>query len=161
VQVANLNAPGQVVLSGHRAAIASAEKLALAAGARRVLPLSVGGPFHSAYMAKAATDFARAAEEVVFQEPRVPIVLNTTALTTKSPAALKDELSLQVISPVRWEESLHALADLGCGTFVELGPGQVLSGLVRRTLPDATVMAAGTPEAVAKVSETLRAMSDE
>lgn len=155
VQVANRNAPGQVVLSGHRVAIASAGELALAAGARRVLPLSVGGPFHSVYMEAAAADFEGPVARAAVRQPRVPIVLNTTATGTTDPGVLKDELPLQITRPVRWEESLLALGEMGCDIFVELGPGQVLTGMVKRTLPQATALAAGNPETVAKVAHSL------
>ncbi len=153
VEVANLNAPGQVVLSGDRAAIAVATELATAAGARRVIPLTVGGPFHSRYMKTAAKDFRDIVSQADFHQPSIPIVLNTTAAATTDIDALRAELPLQVTSPVLWEDSLHTLADMGCATFVELGPGQVLSGLVRRTLPDARSIAAGTPDAISAVAE--------
>jgi [acyl-carrier-protein] S-malonyltransferase len=152
VEVANLNAPGQVVLSGDRAAIALASELAAAAGARRVIPLNVGGPFHSRYMKLAGHEFHGLVAEARFHEPHTPIVLNTTAASTTNPDELRGELSQQITSPVRWEESLHTLAEMGCATFVELGPGQILTGLVRRTIPDARVLAAGTPETVESVA---------
>jgi [acyl-carrier-protein] S-malonyltransferase len=151
VQVANHNAPGQVVLSGNRAAIAAASDIATAAGARRVIPLAVGGPFHSRYMDAAARDFRTLVAEVIFRPPHTPIVLNTTAGGTTDIDLLRDELSVQITSPVRWEDSLHTLVGMGCDTFIELGPGQVLTGLVRRTLPEARTYAAGSPEALAAV----------
>jgi len=155
VEVANLNAPGQVVLSGDREAIAAVTELATAAGARRVIPLTVGGPFHSRYMAAAAEEFGNAVEQATFSAPHTPIVLNTTAAATTKLEDLRDELSVQITSPVRWEESVQHLAALSCSTFIELGPGQVLTGLIRRTLPEAQVVAAGTPETIAAVSHLL------
>ena len=113
VELANLNAPGQLVISGERQAVARAGEGARAAGARRVLPLAVGGPFHSRYMRPAAE-------------------------------ALRDELLVQVYSPVRWSASLGRLAALGCDRFLEVGPGTVLAGLVKRSLPEARVASFGT-----------------
>jgi [acyl-carrier-protein] S-malonyltransferase len=148
VQVANLNAPGQVVLSGHRAAIASAVDLAKEAGAKRVLPLTVGGPFHSRYMEAAATDFCRTVSHTTFLDAQIPVVLNTTAQAATRADQLREELCGQVSHAVQWEASLRALHDLGCRTFLELGPGQVLTGMVRRTLAGVTTHAAGTPETI-------------
>jgi len=148
VQVANLNAPGQVVLSGDRAALAAASELAKGAGARRVLPLTVGGPFHSVYMEQAARDFRNIVASVNIKKPTTPIVLNTSAEPTTDPDLLREELSSQITSPVRWEASLQKLADMGSDQFLELGPGQVLTGLVRRTVAAAAATAAGTPESL-------------
>jgi [acyl-carrier-protein] S-malonyltransferase len=147
-QVANLNAPGQIVLSGDQAALNAASDLARAAGARRVLPLAVGGPFHSVYMERAAQDFRRVVERAEIHEPRVPIVLNTTAQATTDPDALRDELATQVTRSVRWEDSLRTLARMGCETYVELGPKDVLTSLVRRTLSDVQAIAAGAPDSI-------------
>jgi [acyl-carrier-protein] S-malonyltransferase len=157
VQVANLNAPGQVVLSGHRAAITVAAELAKSAGARRVLPLQVGGPFHSRYLDAAATDFCRAVSSATFRDAVLPVVLNTSARAASQAGELRDELCTQVARPVRWDDSLRTLNALGSRTFVELGPGQVLSGMVKRTLPDAETLAAGTPDALANVAAALAA----
>ncbi len=150
VQVANLNAPGQVVLSGHRAAITVAAELAKAAGARRALPLQVGGPFHSRYMEPAAADFCRAVAQTTIGEAQVPVVLNTTAQPASAAVDIRDELCRQVASAVQWEDSLRTLWRLGCRAFLELGPGQVLTGMARRTLSDVVTHAAGTPETVAE-----------
>lgn len=152
VQIANLNAPDQVVLSGARVAIEAATALCQSAGAARILPLNVGGPFHSVYMSDAAAEFASACTRVAISPARVPIVLNTTATPTIEPTALRDELSTQITQPVRWSESAQTLTRLGCTIFVELGPGRVLSGLVRRTLPEASVLSAGTPETIAEAA---------
>jgi len=156
-EVANCNAPGQVVLSGERTAIQRASERALAAGARRVLPLVVGGPFHSAYMKGASRDFRAAAASARIERPRIPIVLNTTATATDDIEDLRNELPTQITHPVLWDDSVRALAVMGCTTFLELGAGQVLSGLLRRTLPGATALAAGTPDAVASAAELFTA----
>jgi [acyl-carrier-protein] S-malonyltransferase len=125
VQIANLNAPGQIVLSGHRTAIAAASDLARAAGARRILALQVGGPFHSRYMEAAASEFCRAVSQTAMREPHPPVILNTTAQPATTAAEIRDELCGQVCRAVRWEDSLRALYAMGCRTFLELGPGQV------------------------------------
>lgn len=152
VQVANLNAPDQSVISGARAAVEAAIRLATKGGAQRAVPLTVGGPFHSVYMASAGKHFAAACGEIEFRAPRVPIVLNTTAAPSSDPEALRGELPRQITSLVRWGDSIQAMAALGCETFVELGPGRVLSNLVRRSLPGAQVATAGTPAGVAEVA---------
>ena len=141
VQIANLNAPGQVVLSGHRSAIHVASELAKPVGAKRVLPLTVGGPFHSSYMAPAATDFCAMVGQTRFVDARAPIVLNTTAAPATEADALLEELCSQVSRAVRWEASLRPLEHLGCSAFLELvarssaawshGPSPVLPLLPR------------------------------
>jgi len=131
--VANDNAPGQLVLSGAAAAIDAAEARAAAAGGRaRRLPVS--GAFHSPLMQPAADTLRDALEEVEVRSPRFPVISNGTAATF---ADVRAELVANVVRPVRWRESLLALHELGAREFVELGPGNVLSGLVRRTLREA------------------------
>jgi [acyl-carrier-protein] S-malonyltransferase len=139
VEVANLNSPGQLVVSGARDAIERVSETARARGARRVLPLNVGGPFHSVYMRPAAERLTQALNETEFRAATVPVVLNSTAQATQDQDELRRELAVQLYSPVRWIETVQRLAELGCDHFLEVGPGQVLSGLVRRTLPQARV----------------------
>jgi [acyl-carrier-protein] S-malonyltransferase len=135
VEVANLNSPGQLIVSGARDAIERVAEHARAAGARRILRLNVGGPFHSVYMRPAAATLENAVAETMFHPARVPVVLNATAEVAEDPRALRQELEVQVYSPVRWTETIQRLAELGCNRFLEVGPGQVLAGLVKRTLP--------------------------
>jgi [acyl-carrier-protein] S-malonyltransferase len=144
VELANLNAPGQLIVSGARDAITRLTEQAASIGVRRVLPLTVGGPFHSAYMRPAADRLQAALDRVAFERPRVPIVLNVSADATSEPEALRHELAEQVFSPVQWIRSLRQLADMGCDQFVEVGPGQVIAGLVKRTLPTAQVVSFGS-----------------
>jgi [acyl-carrier-protein] S-malonyltransferase len=144
VQVANLNSPGQLVVSGARDAVQRVAERARAAGARRILPLNVGGPFHSVYMRPAAAMLAAALADTEFKPARVPVVLNASASVTRDPQVLRHELEVQVYSPVRWTETLQRLGELGCDRFLEVGPGQVLAGLVRRTLPDVKVASFGS-----------------
>lgn len=137
VEIANLNAPDQTVIAGARPAVERAAELIRAAGARRVIPLTVGGPFHSVYMRPAAAALTAAVCDVTLQPAAVPLVGNVSAAAIRAPTQLADELSRQVYSPVRWVESLLCLAAMGCDRFLEVGPGQVLVGLVKRTLPGA------------------------
>jgi [acyl-carrier-protein] S-malonyltransferase len=145
VEVANLNAPGQLVVSGARDALQRLWTAARAAGARRVMPLNVGGPFHSVYMREAAAPLADALQSLELRPASVPVVLNATAEATREPRALRTELEVQVYSPVRWIESLEQLALLGCDRYIEVGHGSVLGGLVKRTLPAATTAGFGSP----------------
>jgi [acyl-carrier-protein] S-malonyltransferase len=144
VEIANLNAPGNLIVSGAREAIDRLSVSARAAGARRVLPLNVGGPFHSVYMRPVADDLKRALDDLALQPARIPVVVNATAEPVQDPAALREELEVQVYSPVRWIETLRRLAALGCDRFLEVGPGNVVAGLVRRTLPDVQVASFGS-----------------
>ena len=144
VEIANLNAPGQLVVSGTREAIERLKTTARARGAKRVLPLNVAGPFHSVYMRPAAEPLARALALTDFGSASIPVVLNVSAQATQDPAQLRQELAVQVYSPVRWLDTLQRLSELGCDRFLEVGPGQVLSGLVRRTLPQASVASFGS-----------------
>ena len=144
VEVANLNAPGQMIVSGSRDAIQRVTDVARAAGARRVLPLNVGGPFHSVYMRPAGDALMAAISATHFETARIPVVLNASGRESQDVAELQQELAVQVYSPVRWIESLQRLAAFGCGTFVEVGPGNVLAGLVRRTLPEVRTVSFGS-----------------
>src|SRR5262249_46336796 len=143
VEIANLNAPGNLIVSGARDALERVGGVARAAGARRVLPLNVGGPFHSVYMRPAAEAVSPAIEREAFAAASVPVILNASAEATQAIDKLKCELAVQVYSPVRWIETLQRLAAMGCDRFLEVGPGNVLAGLVRRTLPDVKVASFG------------------
>lgn len=145
VELANLNAPGNLIVSGARDALERLQVSAREAGARRVLPLNVGGPFHSTYMRPAAEELRRALDDLAPRPARMPIVVNATAEPTRDPEALRDELVVQVYSPVRWIDTLQQLAAIGCDRFLEVGPGNVVAGLVRRTLPDVRVASFGSP----------------
>jgi [acyl-carrier-protein] S-malonyltransferase len=144
VEIANLNAPGNLIVSGARDALQRLDASAKAAGARRVLPLNVGGPFHSAYMRPAAASLEAALSGTRFNAASVPVVLNVTAQAAQDPEELGEELRVQLYSPVRWVETLRTLADMGCDRFLEVGPGNVLAGLVKRTLPEVKVASFGS-----------------
>ncbi len=155
VQVANLNAPGQVVLSGERAALDRAIEKARSQGAQRAISLKVSGPFHSVYMQPAADAFREFCADLTVAIPRMPVVLNPSAQAEQAPEALRSELSLQITQPVRWVKSLRTMWELGCRCFIEVGPGKVLTGLVRRTLPEAKTHTVGTPPEAAAVAAAL------
>lgn len=155
VQVANLNAPGQVVLSGNRRALARAGQLARAAGARRIVDLDVSGPFHSVYMQPAAETFQLAVAATSITSPRVPVVLNVTAQPCDNAEEIRRELAVQVTSPVRWSDSVLTMAALGCTVFVEMGPGQVLSGLIKRIAKEALVLHVEDEESLGSTAERL------
>ena len=136
VSPANLNGGQQVVIAGHRNAVARASALATERGARSVVPLAVSAPFHCALMAPAAERLRSVLEPVAVAAPRYPVVTNVEAQPCTDPGRVKDLLVRQVINPVRWQECVETLVRLGCTAAVEVGPGRVLSGLVRRITRD-------------------------
>jgi [acyl-carrier-protein] S-malonyltransferase len=143
-----------VVISGHRTAVERAIEVARARGVKRAMLLPVSAPFHCRLMAPAAEAMAEALEQAPMQPPLVPIIANVTAAKATDPAAIPDLLVRQVTSTVRWRESVQTMVALGVDSFVEIGAGKVLSGLVRRIVPDATTTAVGTPsdiEALLKI----------
>ena len=152
VQVANDNCPGQVVISGENAALEKAMELAKARGARRALKLPVSIAAHSALMQSGVDEYRQAVEAVPFISPRPPVVGNITAAPLSDPNEIRHELPAQLISPVRWTESVRYLLGQGVTTFVELGPKDVLTGLLKRIEPNAAGLAVGTPEAVAALA---------
>ncbi len=135
VQVANYNSPGQVVISGGAAGIAAAGALATAAGGRtRVLAVSIAS--HSALMQPAADVFVEVVEATPFQTPRIPVIGNIGAMPLTTPAAIRRELVAQLTSSVRWTDSVRFIGANGATRFIEIGPGQVLTGLVKRIEPN-------------------------
>lgn len=154
-EVANLNAPGQVVISGDRAAVEEAGRLAREAGARRVLPINVGGPFHSRAMRPAGEAFGAYVNRADFRPARFPVVLNQTAFPTTDVDEIRRELVEQIWSPVRWVETLEAMSTRGCQRFIELGPGKVISGMAKRTVEGAQFL---NVQDVASLRESLQAL---
>jgi len=132
VQAANYNSPGQIVISGDKAALEEAMTLAKARGARRVIPLAVSIAAHSPLMEYAAERFRLVVEAIPLREPAVPIVANVTAAPATKVGAIKNELLQQLTSSVRWTESVQYMIGRGVTTFVEVGPKNVLQGLIRR-----------------------------
>jgi len=137
VEIANINSPEQVVLSGPKAAIPEAEKMAVAAGAKRAIVLNVAGAFHSSLMQPAAVKLAEFLKTVVFKAPALPVVANVTGQPHGRPDAIRHAMVQQVTSPVRWVESVQWSLGQGIRTFAECGPGKVLSGLIKRIDKDA------------------------
>jgi len=156
VQVANLNAPGQTVIAGATAAVGRAVELAKAKGAKRVVPLPVSAPFHSALMAPAANRLQVALRTIRFRDLRVPLVTNVDADLLTQGARVADALVRQVTAPVRWEEVVTRLVKEGAEIFVEVGPGKVLSGLIRRIASGVRVLHV---EDQPSLDETLKALS--
>lgn len=155
--VANDNAPGQIVVAGTHEGVALAGERALAAGAKRVIPLRVGGAFHTPLMGPAQAPLEAALQAAKFSQPACPVVANVDASTHS--AGFPELLSAQLCSPVRWRESLVALAGAGGTLFVELGPGTELSGMVRRTLPEVARANVATPADLVALEGALSALA--
>jgi [acyl-carrier-protein] S-malonyltransferase len=132
VQVANDNCPGQVVISGDKIALDEAMMLAKAGGARKVMPLPISIAAHSPLMASSAAEFARAVDDTPITKPRIPVIGNVSAKPLTTPAEIRSELKAQLTAPVLWTSSINYLLDQGVESFLEVGPGEVLLGLVKR-----------------------------
>jgi [acyl-carrier-protein] S-malonyltransferase len=149
VQAANDNGGGQVVVSGHKAAVERAVEVAKAKGVRRAMLLPVSAPFHSALMQPAADVMAEALSKVTIKPPVVPLVSNVTAAPVTEPAQIMRGLVEQVTGTVRWRESVAFMASTGVVQFFEVGSGKVLSGLVKRIAEGASGVSIGTPDDIA------------
>ena len=132
VSPANLNSPGQVVIAGNAAAVTRAAELAKGRGAKRAIMLNVSAPFHCALMKPAQERLSVDLDDTAVSDPQVPLVNNVSAQVVTSAAAIREGLKQQVTSPVRWEQSVRRMREEGIELFVEVGPGKVLSGLVRQ-----------------------------
>jgi [acyl-carrier-protein] S-malonyltransferase len=155
---ANINSPGQIVIAGSAAAVERAGALLKERGAKRVIPLKVSAPFHCALMLPAQERLAADLERVEFKDLSVPLVTNVDAALIRSGAQARDSLIRQVSSPVRWRESVELLVDAGVELFIELGPGKVLSGLVRQTAKRARSL---NIEDAASLASTRTALGEE
>jgi [acyl-carrier-protein] S-malonyltransferase len=151
VSPANLNAPGQVVIAGSTAAVARAGVEAKARGAKRVVPLNVSAPFHCALMAPAQARLEPELRALAVQAPRVPVVANIDAVPRRDGVSAIDALVAQVSGAVRWEDVIGYLVSAGVRAYVEVGPGTVLAGLVRKVDREAQVVSFGAPEQLAAV----------
>ena len=151
VSPANLNAPGQVVIAGSTAAVARAGLEAKARGAKRVVPLNVSAPFHCALMAPAQARLEPELRALAVQAPRVPVVANIDAVPRRDGVSAIDALVAQVSGAVRWEDVIGYLVSAGVRAYVEVGPGTVLAGLVRKVDREAHVVSFGAPEQLAAV----------
>ncbi len=150
VSVANLNSPTQIVVSGEEASVERLIELAKDAGAKRALRLQVGAAFHSELMVPVHERLGETIESVSFSDPRTPLVAICSAEVVQSAAAVREALLKQIISPVRWVEVVQTLVRSGCDSFLELGPGRVLIGLIRQIEPEARLTAA---DSVQKLDE--------
>lgn len=158
--VANDNAPGQVVVSGTRAALDAAVPALQAAGARRVIPLKVSGPFHSPGMAAVGDALASAFAEVDWHDADPPVVSNVTAEPVTDAGEIRRLLARQVSSPVEWVRSVRTMRDAGVDTFIEIGPGAALTGMVRRIVPEARLLNVADAAGLAATLEALGAASE-
>lgn len=150
---ANDNAPGQVVVSGHKDAVDRACALAKEKGAKRAMPLPVSAPFHCKLMAPAADDMRAALDHSPMSAPSLPVIANVTTEPVQDPVRIKELLVEQITAPVRWRESVLTFQNLGIDAAVEMGSGKVLSGMVKRIDRDVAISALNTPadvEAFAK-----------
>ena len=148
VQLANLNCPGQIVISGTKEGVEQAGAKAKEAGAKRVLPLQVSGPFHSSLMKPAAERFAHILGSIDIRQAKVPVIANVTAQPVTSPSEIKELLIEQLYSPVLWEDTVRELLALGVDTFIEIGPGKVLSGLIKKVDRNANIFAVQDPDSL-------------
>jgi [acyl-carrier-protein] S-malonyltransferase len=156
VDVANLNCPGQTVISGDKEKIAKAVELAKAKGAKRAIPLVVAGAYHSRLMAGAKVKVRAELDKLAMQPPRVPVVSNVTARPGHSVAEIKDLLVRQVTSPVRWSDSMQWLIAQGFTRFIEFGPGGVLAGLMKRIDKNVEMISVGDAASVEAAIAQLR-----
>lgn len=147
VEPANFNGAGQVVIAGHKEAVERAIESVKAKG-KRAIPLSVSAPFHCGLMRPAAEALARDLAETTFRDLEIPLFTNVDAKPITDGSAAREALERQVVAPVRWEEIIESMASRGVTRFVEVGPGRVLSGLVRKILGDATVVSVNASEGV-------------
>src|SRR6266568_5085279 len=147
-------------VAGHSLGELSALVAATELGAKRVVPLSVGGAFHSPLMAPAADSFRSFLSAAPLRDPAIPVISNATAEPVTTAEDLRELLARQLTGPVRWTESVRRLADLGVDTFIEVGPGTVLSGLIKRTVQGVRVLSVGDAKGVAEVVEALRERGD-
>jgi [acyl-carrier-protein] S-malonyltransferase len=154
--VANENSPKQTVVSGSVPAIERAEELAQSRRAR-VVRLNVAGAFHSPLMQPALDRVRRAIARLEFRPPRFPVVPNASGRPTSQPSAMRDLLSRHLVSPVKWERSVRAMADADIDLFVEAGPGDVLGKLTKRCVPEARIISVGTPAEARALAEEIGA----
>src|SRR6202162_584525 len=153
VDVANINSPGQVVVSGELAKVETAVAVAKEHGIRRATMLNVAGAYHSRLMESAYEKLGAALLEVQMQMPQFPVISNVTGREVETLPEIRQTLQDQVTSTVRWLDCMERLVDLGCDLFIELGPGGVLAGLLRRTRKDADVVSVSDAESVRKCAE--------
>lgn len=156
VQIANLNCPGQIVISGDRKALERAGEKTKEAGARKVVNLAVSGPFHSSLMRSAAEKSAGEIEAIEVQVPEIPFLSNVKGDFLREPSRIREALVRQISSPVLWEDSMRRILERGIKSFLEIGPGKVLTGLLRRIDRTVTVYNVGDSR---RLRQTVEAVS--
>ena len=161
VQLANINCPGQIVISGTAKGVALASDLAKEVGAKRAIPLVVSGPFHSSLMSPAGNKLAEQLATVQLQHPVIPVVSNVTSELITNADQIQAELVNQVTSPVRWQQNVEKLLDLGVTTFIECGPGKVLAGLIKKINRDAKVLPVYDEQTFADAIDALKGVEQE
>jgi [acyl-carrier-protein] S-malonyltransferase len=157
VDIANINVPGQIVISGERAKVDAAVGVAREHGVRRATLLKVAGAYHSRLMESAYEKLGAVLQHVPMQPPRFPVISNVTGDEVKTPIEIRRTLQDQVTGTVRWLDCMERLAGLGCDFFIELGPGGVLAGLLRRTLKGVDVMSVADVDSVRKCASAITA----
>jgi [acyl-carrier-protein] S-malonyltransferase len=157
VDVANINAPGQIVISGELAKVEAAVAVAKEYGIRRATMLNVAGAYHSRLMQSAYEKLGQALLEVEMQMPKFAVISNVTGEEVKTLPEIRRTLQDQVTSTVRWADCMERLVDLGCDFFIELGPGGVLAGLLKRTRKDVDVISISDAESARECAERIRA----
>lgn len=159
VQIANLNCPGQIVISGTAEGVRLASESAKENGAKRAIPLAVSGPFHSSLMRPASSKLAVELAMISVNTPKVPVIANVTADSVTTADPIRQLLIEQVTAPVRWEESVRKMIDLGVDTFIECGPGNVLSGLVKKIDRSVTTLSVHDSESLVKTIQFVKGVS--
>jgi [acyl-carrier-protein] S-malonyltransferase len=156
VSIANFNAPGQIVISGEQAALSVAMELAKARGAKRVIPLAVSGAFHSPVMQPAAVGLAQAIEQTEVHDASIPIIGNMHAKPLTKAQEIREELAQQIAAPVQWTRTIEYLAGVGVTIFLEIGPGQALTGMVKRIAKGVTTLNVSSGADIEKVAGIMR-----
>jgi [acyl-carrier-protein] S-malonyltransferase len=156
VSLANLNCPGQIVISGSRKGVELAGEKAKEAGAKRVIPLEVSGPFHSALMKPASSELKEVLDNLQMKDALIPVIANVSAEAMTQSIEIKDKLIEQLYSPVLWEDSVQKMIDLGVDTFIEIGPGKVLSGLIKKINRGVATYSVSDEESCQAVMESLK-----
>src|SRR5438876_10476747 len=159
VDIANVNAPDQIVISDELAKVEAAVGVAKEYGIRRATMLNVAGAYHSRLMESAYEKLGEALANVPIQTPQFPVISNVTGQEVKTPEEIRQTLQDQVTSTVRWVDCMERLVDLGCDLFIELGPGGVLAGLLKRTRKDADVISVSDAESVRKCAQKIAAQN--
>lgn len=159
VQLANLNSTSQIVISGTKAGVEKASILAKEEGAKRAVPLNVSGPFHSVLMKPAAEKLKSVLKNIAIHDTEIPVIANVTADIVQESGLIYENLIEQLYSPVRWVETIERMQELGCESYVEVGPGNVLSGLVKKVDRKAAIYQVNNVETLRSTIQALKGMS--